>query len=69
MTEQTQEPTVINIAFPLSGEEAARFLAYKKAEFLKNNAEAGRKLMLERLHEVQPTAAETTPHKQKRLEQ
>lgn len=42
----------VNISFPLEGEEAEMFLAYKKNEFLKNNAEAARKLALERLHQV-----------------
>jgi len=42
----------VNISFPLEGEEAEKFLAYKKNEFIKNSSEAARKLMLERLHQV-----------------
>lgn len=40
------------ISYRLEGEEAELFLRYKGTEFIKNNAEAARKLMLERLHEV-----------------
>jgi hypothetical protein len=44
------------IQVQLEGDEARRFEDYKKREFLRANSEAGRKLMLERLAEVQPAA-------------
>jgi|SRR5215510_2422112 len=46
------ETTRVNISFPLEGEEAEKFLAYKKNEFIKNISEAARKLMLESLHQL-----------------
>ena len=39
------------ISFELEGEDAVRFLAYKKKQYLKGNAEAGRKLLFERLEQ------------------
>ena len=51
MTQQQKKIARVFISFSLEGEEAAKFLAYKKDEFIKNNAEAGRKLMLERLYQ------------------
>jgi hypothetical protein len=41
----------VNISFSLEGDEAALFNDYKSKEFIKNSAEAARKLMLESLHE------------------
>jgi hypothetical protein len=42
-----------NVMVTLVGEEAERFLAYKDKEFLRANAEAGRKLMMERLAQLE----------------
>lgn len=61
MKQQQNKTTRVFISFRLEGEEAEKFLAYKKNEFIKNNAEAGRKLMLERLHQkTARTTAEKT---------
>lgn len=49
--------TPVNVMVTLEGEEAARFLAYKKRKYLKANAEAGRQLMMERLDEVEAAPA------------
>lgn len=42
----------VYISFRLDDKEAEIFNDYKKLQFLKNNAEAARKLMFERLHQV-----------------
>lgn len=49
------DDVVINISFPLEGEDAQRFYAYKKRAFLKTNAEAARQLLLQQLHDVMAT--------------
>jgi hypothetical protein len=61
-TKQSQLPMespIENITFHLEGEEAAKFREYKARQFLKKNAEAARKLMLERLYELLADAPET----------
>jgi hypothetical protein len=40
------------ISIRFEGAEAERFLNYKESQFLKNNAEAARKLMFERLAQI-----------------
>jgi len=54
--EQSSERLHIN--FVLQGEEVTRFFKYKAASFLRNNSEAGRKLMLERLSQLEKEEAE-----------
>lgn len=49
-TSEAAEP--VNITYQLVGEDARTFNDYKKRQYLRNNAEAARKLMLERLYEV-----------------
>jgi hypothetical protein len=39
----------MSITIELKGDEVTQFNEYKKKQFLRSNAEAGRKLMLERL--------------------
>lgn len=57
MNEEETE-SVVNITFQLKGEDARRFLEYKAQQFLLNNAEAARKLMLERMAQTQSPARE-----------
>jgi hypothetical protein len=52
-TKPAAEPKA-NISFQLVGAPAERFLAYKKKQNLKQNAEIGRKLMLDQLDQVFP---------------
>ncbi len=48
----------VAIYLELAGPEADRFLQYKSSEFITGNAQAARKLMLERLVQVEtPKAA------------
>lgn len=49
---QATPPQKLHINLQLQGDEVTRFLEYKEGQFLRNNSEAGRKLLLERLHEV-----------------
>jgi hypothetical protein len=56
-TSKTATPEVIIVQVQLEGEEAQRFEAYKKGQTLKVNAAAGRKLMLERLAQVEAEEA------------
>ena len=51
------KPRTLHIAFQLQDTEVDRFLKYKAATFLRVNAEAGRKLMLERLTQVEAETA------------
>lgn len=51
---RTLPPQKLHINLQLQGDEVIRFLEYKEGQFLRNNSEAGRKLLLERLHEVEP---------------
>jgi hypothetical protein len=44
---------VVVIQVQLEGEEARRFTDYKTKQFLRANSEAGRKLLLERLTEIE----------------
>jgi len=46
-------PESLHINCLLVGDEVKRFLNYKAGAFLRNNSEAGRKLMLERLAELE----------------
>jgi hypothetical protein len=46
------EEQVINVTVQLKGKDAARFRAFKDVQYLKRDAEAGRKLMLERLAQI-----------------
>lgn len=62
---QQQNKTAVFISFRLEGENAELFLDYKKAQFLKNTAEARRKLMLERLHQVTSTRKSTSAKRPK----
>jgi hypothetical protein len=50
-------PDKIHVNFQLQGEEVKRFLRYKQSQFLRNSSEAGRKLMMERLAELERSAA------------
>jgi hypothetical protein len=50
-------PKRLHINFVLQDDEVARFLKFKAEAFLRNNSEAGRKLMLERLQQVEQQAA------------
>ena len=47
----------VNITYHLTGNEARSFNEYKRRQYLRNNAEAARKLMLERLAQVEQTTA------------
>ncbi len=49
------DSVLIQVRF--EGDEARRFEAYKSKEFIRANAEAGRKLMLERITQVEAEAA------------
>lgn len=55
ITNMKQEKKIITIE--LQGEELNDFEQFKKAEFLRSNAEAARKLMLERLDQIKKEAA------------
>ncbi len=60
--EQADSVETVNITYHLTGDEAHSFNQYKKRQYLRNNAEAARKLMLERLAQVeqqQPDLATT----------
>lgn len=60
--EQADSVETVNITYHLTGDEARSFNQYKKRQYLRNNAEAARKLMLERLAQVeqqQPDLATT----------
>lgn len=60
--EQIDSVETVNITYHLTGDEARSFNQYKKRQYLRNNAEAARKLMLERLAQVeqqQPDLATT----------
>ena len=54
---QNGVPEKLHINCVLQGDEVARFLSFKAAEFLRNNSEAGRKLMLERLSQLKKQEA------------
>ncbi len=43
----------VHISYQLIGEDARRFNEYKRAAYLRNNSEAARKLMFERLAQVE----------------
>ena len=45
-------PASMHINVKIHGEDVARFLRYKSSQFLQNKSEAGRKLMLERLAQI-----------------
>jgi hypothetical protein len=49
---------VVNISFPLRGDDAELFLRYKTKAKIYNNAEAARQLFLQRLEEVTKPATE-----------
>lgn len=51
--EKDDSVETVNITYHLTGDEARSFNQYKKRQFLRNNAEAARKLMLERLAQVE----------------
>lgn len=53
---QNASPTRVNIHYWLEGKEAERFLEYMRVQHLNRNAVAGRKLMLERLEQVEAGA-------------
>lgn len=50
-------PVKIQVNFQLQGEDAERFLAYKRRERISATSEAGRKLALERLDQIEKEAA------------
>ena len=54
---------VENVTIQLKGEEAIRFRAYKAAEFLNLNSEAGRRLILQGL--ARHEAAKAKPKSEK----
>jgi hypothetical protein len=51
--EKDKSVETVNITYHLTGDEARSFNQYKKRQYLRNNAEAARKLMLERLAQVE----------------
>lgn len=53
MPSETTEQTLL-VGVWLRGEEVERFLRYKEKSTLTKNATAGRKLLIERLNEVEP---------------
>ncbi len=57
LMENRQQEERIQINVQLTGADAERFRAYKAREFLRNAAEAARKLILERLAELDQKAA------------
>ena len=54
-TGQSEQKKVIGI--PLSGEQLERFNRYKRREFIEQDAAAGRKLILERLAQIDKESA------------
>jgi hypothetical protein len=60
MKQKQQAPSKLHINCLLEGEEVERFLRYKSGAYLRNNSEAGRKLMLERLSQVEKQQAAET---------
>ena len=54
-TDQSGQKKVIGI--PLSGEQLERFNRYKRREFIEQDAAAGRKLILERLAQIDKESA------------
>jgi hypothetical protein len=53
---------VLHVNVQLQGpDEIGPFLRFKKAQFLRNNSEAGRKLMLERLSQIEAEKATQAP--------
>lgn len=48
--DETQE---VSVSFRMNGPDAVRFLRYKRGQYLKNTSEAARKLILERLAEIE----------------
>ena len=52
MPKQATKESIVYISFQLRGDQAQAFQEWKAAQFLHNNAEAARKLCLERLCEV-----------------
>lgn len=59
MSSESSEPTLL-IGVWLKGEEVKRFLTYKEKSTLTRNATAGRKLLLERLNELEPKSSVKT---------
>lgn len=53
---EEKEEAKISVFFDLKGEQAEQFLKYKKNQFLSSTAEAARKLLLERLAQVEQQA-------------
>jgi hypothetical protein len=53
MKPTARQPEKIHVAFELQGNEVDRFLKYKGDQFLRTNSEAGRKLLLERLSQIE----------------
>lgn len=49
---RTKDPNTVFVSMRLTNAEAEVFLRYKKSQYLRNNAEAARKLMFERLEQV-----------------
>lgn len=58
---QQPKPKKVHVAFEIQGAEVDRFLNYKQESFLRNNSEAGRKLMLERLSQIEAEKATQAP--------
>jgi hypothetical protein len=54
MSSNDEKRATLLVGVWLVGEEVSRFLAYKDKSTLSKNATAGRKLLLERLNEVEP---------------
>jgi len=63
MVRKAQEkPRVLHVNIQLVGpDEIDKFLKFKAEEFLRNNSEAGRKLMLERLAQKEAEKANSAP--------
>lgn len=56
-TSSKPEEEKLAVYFQLEGTEVTRFQAYKAKAFLRGNAEAARKLMLERLSQIEADEA------------
>lgn len=60
MASETTETLLVGVW--LKGDEVKRFLQYKEKSTLTKNATAGRKLLVERLNEVEPKPTAEAAH-------
>jgi len=54
--QQSQGPDRVIVHYDLTGPDAARFLEQRRKQHISNNAELGRKLMFERLDQLEEQA-------------